>query len=284
VYRPSRESEFVRPVPGASYRLYVDSRANVPYYIYRVSGVELVRRWRKSLRGICASPSNYQGILQGFFAGEGNIKESKSHHSRVLRIAQGKRLPLLERILRHFGVEFGYEPTERSYVISGRDNLERLQNLGVSQLHSIKHAKFMAMLSSYSQRHFKRHTMVPMILATLSSPRTTHEIATRLGRSDSRVIHELTKLRRENEVEMFKVRSRYYWTKRGQQRIVISREKHKILKVLATPKRRPEIARAVKLSHGSVSKRLTELIRLGLVEKVNSNWRRIEVAKRVIVK
>jgi predicted transcriptional regulator len=85
-------------------------------------------------------------------------------------------------------------------------------------------------------------------------------------------------------VEMFKVRSRYYWTKRIQQRIVISREKHKILKVLATPKRRPEIARAVKMSHRSVSKRLTELIRLGLVEKVNSNWRRIEVAKRVIVK
>jgi len=161
VYRPSHDSEIVRPVPGASYRLYVDSRANVPYYIYRVSGVELVRQWRKSLRTICASPSNYQGILQGFFAGEGNIKESKSHHSRVLRIAQGKRLPLLERILRHFGVKFGYEPAGRNYVIWGRDNLERLQNLGVSQLHWIKHAKFVAMLSSYSQRHYKRHTMVP---------------------------------------------------------------------------------------------------------------------------
>jgi len=89
----------------------MDRRANLPYYVYRVSGVELARHWKEATRAICASSSNYQGILQGFFAGEGNIKETMNHHSRVLRIAQGKRFGLLERLLRFFGVEFLYEPS-----------------------------------------------------------------------------------------------------------------------------------------------------------------------------
>ena len=111
--------------------------------------------------------------------------------------------------LRHFEIEFRYESHGRTYAISGRDNLERLRDLGVSELHSKKHAKFVAMLSSYVQRHYKRRSFGPMILETLTSPLTTHEIATRLGRSDSRAIQELTRLRRKNKVQMFKVRSSY---------------------------------------------------------------------------
>ncbi len=257
----------MRPVSGAVYRTYIDWRANVPYYIYRVSGVELVAHWRKTSRAICASSSNYQGILQGFFAGEGNIKETIGHHSRVLRIAQGKRFGLLERILRHFGVKFRYEASERSYTISGRDNLERLWNLGISELHSKKHAKFVAMLSSYKQYHYKRLSFGPRILKALLSPLTTREIATLLGRGESRVNQALTRLRRDNKVEMFKVRSSYYWTKKDQQNLIISSEKSKILKALKHPRRQFEIARIVERTEKSVSKRLAELTRLGLVEK-----------------
>jgi hypothetical protein len=186
VYRPSLGASYVRPVSGAVYRTYIDSRANVPYYIYRVSGVELVRRWRKASRAICASSSNYQGIIQGFFAGEGNIKETMSHHSRVLRIAQGRRFGLLERILRHFRVNFRYEASERSYVVSGRDNLQKLWNLGVSELHSKKHARFATMLSSYKQHHYKRLSLGPRLLEILRSPLTTREIASQVDRSESR--------------------------------------------------------------------------------------------------
>ena len=207
-----------------------------------------------------------------------------SHHSRVLRIAQGKRLGLLERILSHFGVKFRYEASGRSYVISGRDNLEKLWNLGVSELHSKKHARFAAMLSSYRQHHYKRLSLGPRILETLLSPMTTREIAARVGRSESRVNQVLTGLRRGNKVEMFKVRSSYYWTKNSQQNIMISSEKFEVLKALGRPRRQFEIARIVDRSERSVSRRLAELTRLGLVEKVNSNWRRIEAAKRVIVK
>ena len=66
--------------------------------------------------------------------------------------------------------------------------------------------------------------------------------------------------------------------------MIISNEKLKILNALTIPRRQFEIARIVERTEKTVSRRLAELTRLGLVEKVNSNWRRIEVAKRVIVK
>jgi len=207
-----------------------------------------------------------------------------NHHSRNLRIAQGKRLALLERILRFFGVEFKYEGSGRNYVISGRDNLEKLWNLGISKLHSKKHAKFVSMLSSYTQRHYKRSTFGPKVLETLHSPLTAREIAAIVGRSESRVIQTLTRLLRDKKVQKFKVRSSCFWVRNDQHSVVISREKFKILNALTTPRRQFEIARIVKRTEKSVSKRLAELTRLGLVEKVNSNWRGIEVAKRVIVK
>lgn len=284
VYLPSRDAEFPRPVPGARYRTYLDPRANFPYFIYRASGVELVKRWKEAVLAICNESSNYVGILQGFFAGEGNIKETMSHHSRALRIAQGKRFPLLERILRSFGVEFRYEASERSYVISGRENLEKLWNLGVSALHSKKQERFSSMLASYTQRHYERLSLGPKILKMLSSPLTKKQLADRVGRSDSRVNQALTKLRRAGKVEMFKVRSLYYWIGSDRQAVIISREKSRILRALDSTRRQFEIARMVHRSEKSVSRRLSEMARLGLVERANSNWRRIDVAKRVIVK
>jgi predicted transcriptional regulator len=98
------------------------------------------------------------------------------------------------------------------------------------------------------------------------------------------VCNLLTSLRRKGEVEMFKVRSSYYWVRSDQRCIIISNEKSKILKVLSRPQRLFEIARTVGRTEKSVSRRLVELARLGLVEKANSNWRAIEVSKRVIVK
>ena len=284
VYRPSKDATFQRPVPGAVYRTYVDRRANTPYYIYRVSGVELVRIWRRTARAICAEPRNYQGILQGFFAGEGNVKDALNRHSRVLRIAQGKRLALLERILDSFGVRFRYRLSERSYVISGRENLEKLWRIGLSELHSKKQARFAAMMSSYQQYHYARQFLGPRILEILSSPLTTAEIANRVSRGKSRVNQLLTALRLSGEVEMFKVRSSYYWIRSDQQCVIISDQKSKILKSLSSPLRTSEIAKRVGRTEKSVSKRLAELSRLGLVERANSNWRVMAVSKRVIVK
>jgi len=89
--------------------------------------------------------------------------------------------------------------------------LEKLWSLGISELHSKKHAKFAAMFSSYTQRHYERFIFGSKVLETLHSPLTTREIATMVGRSESRVIQMLTKLGRDKKVEKFKVRSSCFW-------------------------------------------------------------------------
>ena len=143
VYHPSPSTGFILPVAGVRYRTYVDRRARKPYYIYSVADAQLVRDWKMLVRAVCNSPTNYQGLLQGFFAGGGNIKEEVSGHSRSLRIAQGKSIALVESMLLQFGVSFRCHVSERSYVITGRENLEMLQRIGISDLHSIKHARFL---------------------------------------------------------------------------------------------------------------------------------------------
>ena len=181
-------------------------------------------------------------------------------------------------------MDFRYEASGRNYVISGRENLEKLFALGISTLHSKKHARFAAMMSSYKQYHYKPFTFRKMVLDITSSPHTTREIAAFVGRGESRVVQTLTRLRRTGRVQMFKVRSSYYWTKSDPHTVIISAEKFRILSVLTQPRRQSEIARLVGRTDKTVCKRLQEMTRIGLVEKVNSNWRRKEGFRRVIAK
>lgn len=92
----------------------------------------------------------------------------------------------------------------------------------------------------------------------------------------------LTQLRRDSEVEMFKVRSSS-WIRTDQNSVVISAEKFRLLNVLARP-RVFELARMIHRTHKAVARRLTEMNRLGLVDERNHNWYRIKGKKRVIVK
>jgi hypothetical protein len=95
------------------YKVYLAERANVPYYLYRVSGVDLVRRFRLRVQLACGSVASHAGTLRGFFADEGNVKAGK-RDVRALRIAQAKRHPLEERILRHHGISFRYSERGKS--------------------------------------------------------------------------------------------------------------------------------------------------------------------------
>ena len=141
-------------------------------------------------------------------------------------------MSLVELILKYVGVTFGYETSERSYYISGRENLEKLHSIGISELHSTNHAKFVAMLDSYKQYHYKRNPLSPVVLNALSSPMTTQDVANYIGRSRARASRLLTELRRQNEIEMYKVRSTYYWIRSDEEIIVISSQKSKILDAL----------------------------------------------------
>lgn len=159
---------------------------------------------------MCKSQVNSRGILQGFFAGEGNVKDLASPHSRTLRIAQGRRLALLELMLHHFGVRFRYEVRGRSYCVSGRADLEKLFGLGISRLHSKKHSKLIAMLSTYKQYHHARYSTDSIILNALPTPKTAREVAAIIERTNARASQALCRLRHRRQVETYRVRSTNY--------------------------------------------------------------------------
>jgi len=268
---------------GARYHVYLDARANHPYYIYRVAGVELVKAWRKTARATLARVRSYRFVLQGFFAGEGNIKYDKASHSRTVRISQGKRYRPLERVLRHYGITFRYGE-HRMYSISGKENLERLSSIGITRLHRLKHERFLRMMASYKQTHYKRGAATGMALEWLNKPLTAVRLACLVHRSTRRASMILSELREAGLVRKFRVRSTYYWIRTDVHTVVISPEKSRILNQLRTPKRQVEIAEAISRSTRSVSKRLGELLRLGLVVRKSSKWYRLDTPLQVIVR
>lgn len=282
VYLPRRDMNFVKPIDDANYRVYVDSRASRPYYIYRVSGVELVVQWRRFVKSVCKNIEAYQWILQGFFAGEGNVKYDRLQKSRVLRIAQGARHPLLEKILRHFGIPFRYGG-HRVYVISGRANLEKLDLLGIASLHPLKQRSFVEMMGSYRQRHYPRGTLPKLIYQNLDSPRTTADLSAQLKRSSSRISHLLSMFLSSGRVKMYRVHSTYYWVRSGAQIVVISPEKKLVIEHLKVPMRVSELSRLLVRAPRSVKNRLLELERMGLVVRRNSKWHRLPTAAKVVV-
>lgn len=236
---------------GATYHSYIDRRANFPYYIYRAAGVGLLKSWSRMVKAVCARAENYAFILQGFFAGEGNVKYIKRSHSRTVRIAQGERYYLLERILKHFGVSLSYGG-HREYSISGRENLEKLHSIDISKLHKLKHKKFTEMIKSYKQRHYSRGALRLILLGILKSPFTTASLAGIVRRTNRRVGMALTDLARSGLVQKYRVRSQYYWIRADRGVVMISPEKRRILRVLQAPARQAEITKAVGKSKRSV--------------------------------
>ncbi len=234
------------------------------------------------MTAVCSDTRNYRWILQGFFAGEGNIKYSKPSRSRVVRIAQRSRHPLVEKILDFFGVTFRYH-SHGEYWIWSRKNLEKLREIDVSILHPLKHKKFVKMMEDYRQWHYTRGSLREMILQNLASPSTSRALAIHLERSPARISQVLSALHLEGRARMFRVHSTFYWVRSDMAVTVISPEKWKIIEKIRMPARLSEIAKGVSRDEHAVKRRLEELERLGLVICKSSKWSAIPTSNRVIV-
>lgn len=283
-YLPPGQRYFKRPISGLKYKTYTHKRANRPFYIYRISGVRLVQDWRKLVKEVTRDKRNYRYILQGFFAGEGNVKFSQSTWCRTIRIFQKRPIPLIEKILQRSGIAFKYSANDGAYYISGRKNLEILWRMQIAILHPSKNKKFEEMLKTYQQYHYKRGILAQLVRQNLASPVTSKGLSVNLQRSHSRISQVLIQLERKNLVQKFKVRSTYYWFRTGDDTVIISRQKNRILKLLDEPKRVFEIAAASGKTWKPVFRRLQELERLGLVKNTTSGWSQVRTKKRVITK
>ena len=211
VYSYSKSGRAEKPCNAAYIKCYIDKRARKPYYILRLCRTELVKKWSKIVRKIVPDKALWPHILRGFFAGEGNIKTGK-HHSRQLRIAQGRENPSIERMLKHVGIGFRYSGAERSYVISGFWNWEIFAKYCISDLHPLKKARFWSVFRTFKQRHYKAHHIRNELLIMLKTPATTAHLAGYFKRSMARVQEILVDLKKEGLVNTFRVGSVNYWT------------------------------------------------------------------------
>ncbi|MDG6988393.1 MAG: hypothetical protein JRN21_03605 [Nitrososphaerota archaeon] len=254
----------------------------MPYYIYRVSGVKTVKSWRALVSSVSSDTSDYGPVLQGFFAGEGNVRES-AHHSRLVRIAQGEPYPLLETILRHFGISFKYGG-HREYSISGRDNFEKILALGAAHLHRSKHKKLLRMMERYRQHHYPYHALHALVLARLSTPRTAEDLAIDLKRSTSRLRQVLCDLRSKGDIKMYHVNSTYFCVRATSGVVAISKQKARILALMEALHRPFELSAELKRNRKAVTRRLRELEHIGLVYLEKANWHKSPTTSRVIVR
>lgn len=268
----------------AKYKYYTDIRATKTYYIWRVSGVEILCEWKQIVTSYLNSTKQHKNILRGFFAGEGNIKINKKSGVRIIRIAQLKSL-IVELLLHSTFLTWKYNARNRSYIICGRDNWERASSMQLAQLHPDKRHKFDEAHKSYKEYHLTKGLLKDMVIASLHVPITSRELAKVHQKTEYRIRDVLQELKREGKVQTYRCISTNYWVLSKSNVIVISQVKHIILKTLHTEMRTSEIARILDREDRTTFKRLKELEFLRLVKQDTlGRWSKENVKKKIIVK
>ncbi len=264
---------------------YVDKRATKPYFIFRVCSVKAVDQWNYLIRKITQQKKHYTNILRGFFAGEGNIQNNESHKQRMVRIAQKKPNKLIERILNYNGIQHRFSHQERAYRISGIWNWNKLADIKIADLHPVKKERFWRVYNTYKETHYPNHHIRDKILKLLTKPYTSLELAKKFNRSQYRIQDILIPLKKKGTLQVFHIRSKAFWIRTDQKKILVSQVKHKYLKLLKKRARTTaECAKEFDVWWKVAYRRLNELHKLHLVEQdTQGNWRCIPTRKEVII-
>lgn len=263
---------------------YEDKRARKPYFIYRISSVIVVKKWKSLVEEMKQNNTFYLSILRGFFAGEGNIKIG-SHSNKTCRIAQGKPNKFIEKILHYLDITFKFSYNDRSYDITGKWNMDVIAEKKIADLHPLKKEKFWSMYNSYKELHYPDHWLKNNILNVLDEPYSSLKLASRFNRSQARIQDILIPLKKEGIIQRFGVRSKSYWIKTEKNKLIISKRKEKYLHSLKQNKKTTaEIAKDICVCWKAAYRRLLELQKLNLVKiDTNGYWKRIPTRKEVII-
>ncbi len=265
-----------------TFKIYKDERARKTYYIFRLADRQVVKKWHIIVKEVINDKRNYPFILQGFFAGEGNLKEG-SHNNRQIRITQKNPLEIIDKILRELGITYKFSKRERAYVINGRYNWEKLNKINMHILHPDKKERFYKIYSSFKEWHYSPNHIRNKVLPLLEEPKTSKELAVIFDRKQSRIQDVVIELKKEGLIRNFRVRSKDYWVLNNYDKIVISSIKSNILEFLDTPKRTYQISAALNRDQKSIKRRLTEMEKIDLVKRVGLHWEKTNTNKEVIV-
>ncbi|MFH0986701.1 MAG: hypothetical protein V1911_01490 [Candidatus Micrarchaeota archaeon] len=265
---------------------YIDKRARTPYYIYKVASRSLVKKWYILVENVKLNEKLYTFVLQGFFAGEGNIKKQiKNNMHRSVRISQGKPNKFLEKMLNYFGITFSFEIGNRMYNITGRKNLEIVKKIGMCELHPLKYKSFEDLINSYRAKiiYNPKNWLKQQVYGCLIECFTTKQLSKKFGRSFARLQDVLIELKKDELVTNYRIGSLDYWIRNDQNIIIISKKKAHILRKLNQPKTIAQINNARKTRWQSTKNRLVELMKLKLVNKKGGLWYKCLIRKKIKV-
>jgi len=282
IYSPNENIIVKSPINNCIIKRYIDKRATRPYFIWRLCSKKLNKKWKDKIKLNINKKVYYKSILKGFFAGEGNIKTGKKSN-RTIRIAQGKRIKSIEKILNHLKIEFRYFEKERNYYITHKFNWDKCAKINLAELHPIKKTDFWNAYNSYKEEHYKSNYLKKELFNALTKHYLPKSLALKFNRSKARIVEILIALKKEKKINNFRVKSQDYWVRNDQQVIIISKLKEKYLKLLEKYNKTQQFANYFDVDHRSAYKRLKELEELGLVKRnINKEWRRIKIEKEII--
>jgi predicted transcriptional regulator len=223
--------------------------------------------------------------MKGFFAGEGNIKFLIKYSTRTIRIAQGKKVDFLEKTLNNLNISYNYSIRERAYVINNKKNWDKFAKISLAELHPLKNKQFWETYESYKQEHYEKNYLKKEIYNFLITTITSSNIAHKFNRSQARIQDILIDLKKENKIKNFRIKSKDYWIRIDQNKIIISRLKNQYLKLLNQGYNKTyEFANYFKVDHKSSYKRLKELEKLGLIKRnINKEWIKLNTDKEIVV-
>lgn len=188
---------------------YIDIRARKPYGVYRFASVDYVRQWKDLVSYVISSNIFNSELLQGFFAGEGNIRDSS--RSKIFRIAQKDRLIWLEQKFNYFSLTYNFRKKDRSYNFHVKYNWDIFSKFKLADLHPLKKKSFWSVYYSFKETHYSPGYLKKIFLDLLSEKRTTKELSVIVGRSPDRVYDVLSELKKEGNVINFRKGRVSYW-------------------------------------------------------------------------
>lgn len=284
VYTYSKTGYVDSPINNVAVKRYFDTRARKPYFIWRLASIEVMRKWKLLVNDFLHDASLHAGILRGFFAGEGSIKTGK-HKSRTLRIAQKQSKAFIDNLLNTLGISAVFRPSNRAYDITGKWNWDIFHRHKLADLHPDKKQKFHLAYNTYKEMHYHAHHIRNVILLILTKPATAGELSRLFYRSRSRIVQILVNLKKEGIVKNFRIHSTDYWILDSQKTIIISSVKQRYLNLLnRSSHTTTELAKRIRVTPGSVSKRLRELEKLKLVARDdNKKWKPLRSDKKITV-
>lgn len=280
IYSPIKRQLFKELDGFKKINFYIDTRANRPYYIYRLNDSNFLKYWKKLVKITTKNKKMYNNILRGIFAGEGNIKHNIKAHSRSIRISAKAPNILIEKMLNFYKINYKFDFSNRMYSINAR-YLDISRKIRLTELHPEKGARFDKMMNSFSEKHYKPLELKSLLLKELTKFKTTKQLSKKFKRSELRISEVLQKLKKEDKIDWIKIKQNRFWVDKVIKNEYLLVEKRRIISKLMLNSY-TSIGKNIGLYRKSISRRFKSYEEENLIQRHNGWWKLTEKGQKLV--